>query len=524
MFLPVLAIHSSSLSYETTIFPPRRTNLTMNRTLFTLSTLLLCVTIALAQPDQPWLKKIDPVLLDNARSGQSLDMLLVFQPARIALAEAKTIRGKNNKSTFVFTTLRDHAKTTQRDAITFLNQRSIPHLSLWVANVIRVECDEATMHQLAQLSSVIRIIENSEMQSITPIDESPASPSNRGAVEWGIDRINADDVWALGYTGQGVVVGGQDTGYEWDHPALKRRYRGYIETADTVDHNYNWHDAIHAYDTLHNDSNNICGLDVQEPCDDSGHGTHTMGTMIGQDTNRMIGVAPDATWCGCRNMERGYGRLHTYLECFQWFIAPTDLNNENPDPSKSPSVINNSWGCPPIEGCNASNWHILDEAVEASRLAGIVVVASAGNSGSSCGSVSSPPAIFEGTFSVGATAINDTIVGFSSRGPVTVDSSFRIKPNVSAPGLNVVSARPGGQYGSSLGTSMASPHVAGTVALMISANPILDGEVELIEDIIEQTAVPKTTDQQCGEVPGSEVPNNTYGYGRIDALAAVEMA
>jgi subtilisin family serine protease len=157
-------------------------------------------------------------------------------------------------------------------------------------------------------------------------------------------------------------------------------------------------------------------------------------------------------------------------------------------------------------------------------MAGIVVVVSAGNSGSQCGTVSSPPAIFEGSFSVGAIAINDTIIGFSSRGPVTVDSTFRLKPNVAAPGGGIRSARPGGQYGNSSGTSMAGPHVAGTVALIISANPALAGEVELIEDIIEQTAVPKTTDQQCGDVQGSEVPNNTYGYGRLDALAAVEQA
>lgn len=474
-----------------------------------------------SQPDQPWLVKIDPVLLTKTRAGESVEFLLVFSQSR-DIYTATAIRGKEHKGTFVFETLRDHAAETQQEAVTFLRDHHIDYQSLWITNLIRTTGDADLLYNLARLPSVKRIIENGEMRQLIPVDEPLVQ--DRSIVEWGIERINADDVWALGFRGQQVVVGGQDTGYEWHHPALKNRYRGYIETADTVDHNYNWHDAIHQYDTLHNDSNNICGLDVQEPCDDSGHGTHTMGTMIGLDGDNMIGVAPDATWCGCRNMERGYGRVYTYLECFQWFIAPTDLNNQNPDPAKAPHVINNSWGCPPIEGCNASNWGILDTAVQASRMAGIVVVASAGNNGSSCGTVSSPPAIFEGTFSVGATAFNDTIVGFSSRGPVVVDSSFRIKPNVSAPGANIRSARPGGQYAPSSGTSMAGPHVAGTVALIISANPALAGEVELIEDIIEQTAVPKTTDQQCGDVPGSEIPNNTYGYGRIDALAAVEEA
>jgi subtilisin family serine protease len=107
---------------------------------------------------------------------------------------------------------------------------------------------------------------------------------------------------------------------------------------------------------------------------------------------------------------------------------------------------------------------------------------------------------------------------------VTVDGSNRLKPNVSAPGVNVRSSVPGGGYELKSGTSMAGPHVAGLVALMISANPDLAGQVDTIEQIIEQTAVPKTTEQNCGDIPGTQVPNNTYGYGRVDALAAVEAA
>jgi serine protease AprX len=223
-------------------------------------------------------------------------------------------------------------------------------------------------------------------------------------------------------------------------------------------------------------------------------------------------------------MERGNGSPFTYLECFQWFLAPTDLNNQNPDPTKAPHVINNSWYCSESEGCNPTNFFVMNQAVNSLRLAGVVVVVSAGNSGSGCGSVSTVPPMFDGSFSVGATAINDTIVGFSSRGPVTVDGSNRLKPNVSAPGANVRSSVPGGGYANFSGTSMAGPHVAGLVALIISANPDLAGKVDTIENIIEQTAVPKTTDQNCGNIPGTQVPNNTYGFGRVDALAAVEAA
>src|SRR4029077_4971644 len=143
-------------------------------------------------------------------------------------------------------------------------------------------------------------------------------------IEPGINWINAPDVWAQGFTGQGVVVGGNDTGYRWTHLALKNQYRGWDGSA--ADHNFNWHDSIHS-------GGGTCGADSQVPCDDDGHGTHTMGTMVGFDGgSNQIGVAPGAKWIGWRNMDQGNGMPSTYSECFQFFIAPTDLNGNNPDP------------------------------------------------------------------------------------------------------------------------------------------------------------------------------------------------
>jgi subtilisin family serine protease len=244
--------------------------------------------------------------------------------------------------------------------------------------------------------------------------------------------------------------------------------------------------------------------------------------MVGDDgQGNQIGVAPGARWVGVRNMERGWGSPATYLEGFEWFLAPTDLNGENPQPEMAPHVINNSWTCPPVEGCNAGNWEVMNQAVNALRAAGVVVVVSAGNSGPSCATVRDPAAIFEGSFSVGATRPNDTIAGFSSRGPVLADGSLRLKPDVSAPGVSVRSCIPGGQYAASSGTSMAGPHVAGAVALIISAVPQLAGEVDSIEAILRRTAVPKLADQDCEVYSGQQVPNAVYGYGRIDVLAAV---
>ena len=467
--------------------------------------------------------KIDPAVLEKTNHGHRTDFL-VMMSNQADVSDSRDLNAKEEKGAFVFETLQQTAALSQKEIIQLLTEKGAAYHSLYIVNLLQVEGDRELVNLLAQRADVKRILDNPVITHAQPVEISTNEHDSRSAIEWGIERINADDVWALGYRGQGVVVGGEDTGYDWKHPSLKLKYRGYAQDLDTANHNYNWHDAIHQISPLSSDSINPCGLDVKEPCDDHSHGTHTMGTMVGSDSENEIGVAPDAKWCGCRNMERGWGSPFTYLECFQWFLAPTDLNNENPDPLRAPHVINNSWGCPPVEGCDTSNFELLHTAVNNLRAAGVVVVVSAGNEGPGCSSVETPAAIYEGSFSIGATAFNDTIAGFSSRGPVTVDSSFRLKPNVSAPGVGIRSARPNGNYGFSSGTSMAAPHVAGLVALMISANPELAGKVEVIETIIEQTAVPKTTDQQCGDVDGHSIPNNTYGYGRVDALAAVNAA
>ena len=478
---------------------------------------------ASAQNGEEWKQKVAPSLLEQTRSGESASFLILLTN-QADVSDAYQLRTKESKGTYVFNALQQTAHQAQRSLKGFLDAQQVTYQSLYVVNAIRAEGTLSLIQSIASRPDVARLMVESVVTLPTPVEQEATQSNGRSAVEWGIDMINANDVWALGYTGQGTTVGGADTGYEWDHPALKQKYRGYKATLDTFDHNYNWHDAIHVPDTHHIDVGNPCGMDSQEPCDDQGHGTHTMGTMIGSEGDNQIGVAPDAQWCACRNMERGYGTPFTYIECFEWFLAPTDLNNENPDPSKAPHVINNSWGCPPTEGCNPDNFELMNIVVNNLRAAGIVVVVSAGNDGSGCGSVYTPAAIYEGSFSIGATRSNDTIAGFSSRGPVWSDGSNRLKPNVCAPGTNVRSSVPGGGYDYSSGTSMAGPHVAGLVALMISANPALAGQVDLIEDIIESTAVPKTTDEQCGDIPGSQVPNNTYGFGRVDALAAVEAA
>ena len=189
------------------------------------------------------------------------------------------------------------------------------------------------------------------------------------------------------------------------------------------------------------------------------------------------------------------------------------------DPSKAPDVINNSWGC--VEACPPD---ILKAANEATEAAGIVQVVSAGNDGQgedlSCYTLLFPLAIYESSFTVGASDFEDQMASFSSRGPVLSDLSMRTKPDVTTPGVGVLSSTIDGEYAAYSGTSMAGPHVAGLVALLISAEPSLRGQVALIRQIIESTAIPLQTEENCGGTAEGE-KSNVFGSGRIDALAAV---
>ena len=343
----------------------------------------------------------------------------------------------------------------------------------------------------------------------------PIDTLQPNTVEWNITKVNTPGVDG-GCKRHGGVIAGQDTGYLWTHNTLKGKYRGWDNSTGIANHDYNWHDAIHA-------TGSSCGANSPVPCDDQGHGTHTMGTMVGDDgAGNQVGMAPGAKWIGCRNMNAGAGTPTTYSECYQWFIAPTKVDGTAPDSSKAPDVINNSWGCPYSEGCTSPG--ALLTVVQNVKAAGIVTVHSAGNSGSACSSVSEPAAIYAESFTVGATTntTNDDIASYSSRGPVTVDGSNRMKPNISAPGSGVRSSyyTDNNSYTAMNGTSMAGPHVAGLVALLLSANPDLRGEVDTIRSLIEQSAVPKTSAQTCGSDTRTSVPNNVYGWGRIDAYAA----
>ncbi len=466
-----------------------------------------------------WQSKVDPLVLQTAAQGETEFLVLLAQQAD--LSAANRITDKKSRGQYVYEQLTRRAAETQAGLIAQLEAQGADYRAYWIANMLWVRGDQQVVQALAQRPEVSRLYANprvrlQEPQGMSqPLGPSPAAP---GGVEWNIAKINAPAVWAQGYNGQGAVIGGQDTGYDWQHPALKAQYRGW--DGASANHNYNWHDAIHTNDP-HTGAGNPCGFDSLEPCDDYGHGTHTMGTMVGDDgAGNQVGVAPGARWIGCRNMEQGWGTPAAYSECYQWFVAPTDLNNLNPRPDLAPEVINNSWSCPQAEGCSQPD--ILLQVVQNVRAAGILTAHSAGNNGESCSTISEPAATYDASFTVGNTDNKDHIAGSSSRGPVTVDGSNRLKPDVSAPGTQVRSSIRGGLYASLSGTSMAAPHVAGLTALLLSAHPELRGQVDVLEDIIRRSAVPLTSTQNCGDIPGTHIPNNTFGWGRIDAWAAFQ--
>ena len=464
--------------------------------------------------------KIAPEVLAETAEGSSASIVILLAE-QADVSAAHQMKDPDARGWFVYNRLTQHAARTQPGVRAELEAHGVSYQSFWAANMIVATADRALIETLAAREDVGRIDSNKEVRWIEPpeIANMSAAPAVPNTAEWGVQNINAPAVWALGFNGQGMVVGDQDTGQHWTHNALKPKYRGWNGT--TADHNYNWHDAIH------DSTGNACGNDSPFPCDDdtgSTHGTHTAGTTVGDDgAGNQIGVAPGAKWIGCRNMNDGDGTPARYTECFQFMIAPTDLSGNNANPTLRPHVLNNSWGCPASEGCTTRAE--LETIVSNTEAAGIFVVVSAGNSGPGCSSVADAPAIYSASFSVGAYSITNTLASFSSRGPSTFYTPNLLKPNISAPGVSVRSSQAfsDSSYGNLSGTSMAGPHVAGAVAVLWSARPALARDIAATKTLLQNTANPSVAVafQTCGGIPSTQIPNNSFGYGRVDVLAAV---
>ncbi|MFY9559387.1 MAG: S8 family serine peptidase [Terriglobales bacterium] len=449
--------------------------------------------------------KISARVLKETAHGNATEALVVLTQ-QADLAAAGSLPTKAAKGRYVVNALRDVASRTQAPIIALLEKRGTPYQSFWLVNMIQVTGNRALMDELAARADVKQIDANPHVRTDLPIPTAVDAPDQANGIEWNVMKVKAQKVWALGFKGQGRVVAGADTGVQWDHPALKGHYRGW--NGNVANHDYNWHDATAAHSPT--------------PVDPHSHGTFTVSQMVGDDGHgNQVGVAPGAQWIACRNMDpSGTGSPTTYTECFQFLIAPYPVggNPNQGDPTKAPDSINNSWGCPPSEGCSANT---LMQIVNNVRAAGIFPAVAAGNSGPSCSSITDPPALYDSSVTVGATDSLNHIAGFSSRGPVTVDGSNRRKPDISAPGVNIRGAVPTNAYASGWsGTSMATPHIAGSVALLWQAKPSLIGNIDATELLLEKKSVHIKTVETCGGTAG-KVPNNVFGYGVLNIYRAV---
>jgi len=457
-------------------------------------------------------EKIHPWLRERSEVEGGLEFLVIMKD-QADVGPAGALGTKAEKGRFVYRSLRQRAAASQAPLRTWLDAMGVEYRSFAIVNALWIKGDRAILEILAQREDVARIEGNPRVPAALPRPETGILGSAAAlGVEWNIDQTGAPEVWNEGYTGEGVVIGGQDTGYRWTHEALKPSYRGWDGT--TADHDYNWHDAIHS-------GGGVCGPDSPVPCDDQGHGTHTMGTAVGDDGGaNQIGMAPGAQWIGCRNMDRGVGTPATYLECFDFFLGPYPIGDPSQgDPALAPDVTTNSWSCPPSEGCSDLT---LQAAVDNLRAAGILTVAAAGNSGPSCGSIDDPPALYGSAYTAGNLTSFATINNSSSRGPAA--TTGLVKPDIMAPGTSVRSAYSSGDgaYASLTGTSMATPHVAGAVALIASSAPGFRKHPDATEELLDATARRLTAIiEGCGG-DYAHGPNNSWGYGALDVLAAYD--
>ena len=463
--------------------------------------------------------KIAPSLASETALGGSSEALIIFAE-QADLSGAANLPTKLEKGRYVYNALRAVAERTQAPMRKMLQERGILFQSYYGVNMIKVTASRDLLYELAGHNEVSRIEANPKVRGSIPspnlslptgLNSTKGTQTTQqvtGTIEWNVARVNAPQVWALGFHGEGMVIANADTGVQWDHVSLKSHYRGWNGT--TVNHSYNWHDATSDHSLV--------------PIDPQFHGTFTMSEMVGDDgLGNQVGVAPGAKFIACRNMDKhGVGSPAQYIECFDFLIAPYPMGHpELANPALAPDVINNSWDCPASEGCSLTTLQQVESAVKA---AGIFQSMAAGNYGPNCSTVNTTPAIYSSGVGVGATDSYNSIARFSSRGPVTVDGSQRLKPELVAPGYNIRAAIPylNMYQGYWQGTSMASPHVAAAAALLWQAKPALIGQVDTTTAKLTQTALPLTSTQSCGSLQGKSIPNAVFGWGLLDILKAVQ--
>ena len=450
--------------------------------------------------------KIESNFIDTLSDGEyaeaiiylksQVDSMKVASEAESKLSKAITpYKSKLEVRKKVIEALKANAEDSQKKLLQYLTQEedkgSIEaYKPYYIINAVYVKATKDVIETISYMDEVEKIYENKIVKLEEPFVTSEEIEANKAGVEWNIERIGANEVWDLGVDGTGVVVGIIDTGATWNHPALQKKWRGYNpKNPGNPNPSGNWFDPING-STLPGDEASIP------------HGTHVIGTILGQEPNgkNKIGAAPGATWIAAKAFTPYGGSDDNILSAAEWMLAPGG------DPAAAPDIINNSWGGDP--GLN--EW--FRPMVRSWKAAGIIPVFSSGNQkkGPAPRSSVSSPANYPESFAVGATDKMNKRGDFSRRGPGPYKN---VKPDVSAPGVNIRSSVPGGYQSGWNGTSMSAPAVTGAMALILSANHSLS--VDQVEELLVDTAVPMEDSDDMG------YPNNGYGYGIIDVFGAV---
>ena len=475
--------------------------------------------------------QVEPEVLERLRETGSVQVL-VFMEEQPDLSAAYAIDDWVERGRYVYDTLLATTQQSQAPVVAFAAQNGLSFRSLYSVNAVSLQVrSERTVALLARLPGValIRPVQSYPLDPAVESAELVDPDWNLGALDpaGGDYGMQAKDVWSsLNVRGEGVVVGSIDTGVRYTHEALIRQYRGYQEGEAPV-HDYNWYQA----------ADGGCG-DGSEPCDSTGHGTMTLGLVVGEDVTltHQIGVAPAAGWIACSAWSSAGLADDNLIACADWMLAPCPIGQEpgdsGCDPDLRPQIINNSWGG---DGLYSGGDMWFEGYVEAWRAAGIFPAFSAGNADNNadvvvrCQWLSSP-----GDYSTSFASSSHFSDGENhyGGGPSTAaGATHLVKPNVSAPSGVFSSSRLGDDtYGGINGTSAASPHTAGAVALCWSANPALVGNLEQTAYLVEQTARDTLTVGDCGLVPWvpppggnhQNTPNDEFGWGYLDALALVE--
>jgi subtilisin family serine protease len=440
--------------------------------------------------------------LKMAKADEYVSCLVMMKDqANTSMVNAKlnpALATRKQMHASVLSALKDKSESSQMELVDYLNQKITDggvkqFKTFWITNAILVTAKKEVIEKIALRPEVEVVEENYPITLTEPVSVEKAAG---GAVEKErcLSAMSVREAWKMGYNGAGRLVCSLDTGVDGHHPALESNWRGNNGGSASAC----WFDP----------------LGSTYPKDDKGHGSHTMGIMVGKSDDDTIGVAYGAEWIAAAVIDRGQTFSQTVadiLDAFQWAVDP----DENPETIDDvPDVINNSWGIPVgfKPACDQTFWNAIDNTENA----GVVVIFAAGNEGPNPSTLRTPADRISSptnSFSVGAVDAQSygyPVANFSSRGPSGCDNQT-IKPEVCAPGVNVYSCYKNGEYRLMSGTSMSAPFVSGAVAILRQYNP--DATTEQVKQALLES---------CTDL-GSPGEDNSYGWGMINVKRALEI-